>query len=129
MIEDLVVRHTYARDLRDVQHRPVRLTWRAGAPLVVELHFPGLGTVHVARDLIVAGLMAPTGDGAVRLTPLCDEQLSVVAVIRGCRWRFLLPAQPVEAVLEVSYALVPADGEAELVAAAVDRIEWRRVAA
>jgi hypothetical protein len=99
----------------------MQLCWDTDDPLAVHLQLtatpdhPSLprGSWVVLRDFLRYGLHAPTGDGAVRLSPESDDRLRL-DLWRDCGpcW-VTLPGAAVRTFLDATEALVPAGEECD----------------
>ncbi|MET8945231.1 SsgA family sporulation/cell division regulator [Streptomyces sp. NPDC004542] len=96
-----------------------RFTYDPADPLAVRMDFPSpqdrVPPWFFSRDLLSAGLLAPSGDGDVRVWPpcRCHGPTTVRILLRGGRAAAVLyvPAAALQDWLETTYTVVPAGEE------------------
>jgi hypothetical protein len=100
---------------------PVELRYESADPYAVRMtfHLPGDAPVTWAfgRDLLLAGINGPSGDGDVHITPTQPERLSDVSIrlqVGGDRALFRASAAPLVAFLDRTDKLVPLGQERTL---------------
>ncbi|GAA2237006.1 SsgA family sporulation/cell division regulator [Streptomyces amakusaensis] len=93
---------------------PVELRYGTEDPYAVRMtfHLPGDAPVTWAfsRDLLLDGLLGPTGEGDVHIAPTGSDgpaDLGIRLQVRGDRALFLVSAAPVMAFLDRTDRLVP----------------------
>ncbi|MGW4033711.1 SsgA family sporulation/cell division regulator [Streptomyces sp. NPDC004838] len=93
---------------------PVELRYGTEDPYAVRMtfHLPGDAPVTWAfsRDLLLDGLVGPSGDGDVHIAPMGPEELSDLGIrlqVGGDRALFQVSAAPVVAFLDRTDRLVP----------------------
>ncbi|MEO3972818.1 SsgA family sporulation/cell division regulator [Streptomyces sp. CAU 1734] len=93
---------------------PVELRYETGDPYAVRMtfHLPGDAPVTWAfsRDLLLDGILSPSGDGDVHIAPTEPEELSDIGIqlqVGGDSALFLVSAAPIVAFLDRTDKLVP----------------------
>ncbi|MFE7130579.1 SsgA family sporulation/cell division regulator [Streptomyces sp. NPDC057638] len=93
---------------------PVELRYETEDPYAVRMtfHLPGDAPVTWAfgRDLLMDGILGPSGDGDVRVAPTGPEELADIAIrlqVGADRALFQVSAAPVVAFLDRTDKLVP----------------------